>query len=312
MDTATITKLKGLLKAVPLPGRGKPWYFAFTPEAGVKGETKEPLLVVDKAPVTRANLLPQAKKLLGIVAQIELLGAKKVYVGRVDREGMILNFHLDTSKSPDGKVTETFRKAVKTLGDAIKVPELQKHIVDALSSSGQTPDDEHVETMEEESESKPSGGDQDTPAPERPRSSTAPAVVVPSEVVINKSKIVWMAARSTASSELDKLLAAIYGDPEVRAKPELRQMAGTLKKSGWKMDAFDERLVGALDDLKAATTPDAQESEMARCRALLAGYRSALDGDATLQAIDDNPFVKVKVYSTLKKGIDGVYAALKF
>ena len=240
-----------------------------------------------------------AKVLAGLKKSVEGFQGTAVVVGQVSLEGATLRVVADLKRCIGPKLLQAaFVKAWKLGAKALGLDYAAQLIDKALFTE--------EESEEAEPEEAPSTGGS---SEDRHPGTTNPAL--PTPVAINRSKMVWTSAPSTASSEFDKLLKAIYSDPEVRADPDMRAAAGEIEKVGWKMDAFDDRLIGALDALAGASEASAQSAALERCMALIRGYRAALEGDQVLQEIDDNPFAKVKIRASLHAGLQDLDRALQ-
>lgn len=244
-----------------------------------------------------------AKVLAGLKKSVEGFQGTAVVVGQVSLEGATLRVVADLKRCIGPKLLQAaFVKAWKLGAKAIGL-DYAAQLIDKALFTEEESEEESEEAGPEEAPS--TGGSSEDQHPD----TSNPAL--PTPVAINRSKMVWTSARTTASSEFDKLLKAIYSDPEVRADPEMRAAAGEIKKVGWKMDAFDDRLIGALDALAGASEPSAQTAALERCMALIRGYRTALEGDPVLREIDDNPFAKVKIRASLHAGLQDLDRALQ-
>ncbi|MES2642733.1 MAG: hypothetical protein V4850_24835 [Myxococcota bacterium] len=128
----------------------------------------------------------------------------------------------------------------------------------------------------------------------------------PSRFAVSQSRLVWDATRKGASKEMARLVNAIVDDVELQAHPEYATFKTKVLTLPALLAPYDEKLLGVLDDVNAATNPDDRARHLARCRETLRGYRAALAANPTLRRLDDNPFVPVSVFATLQKSLDAM------
>lgn len=300
MDNVSVQKLRELLKQLT-PTAAKPTWFAFALGVGPKGGTPEPMLLLDRqAALLPGNVLAKARAAYKLPA-LELLN-KKVYVGRITRGVTSFTLKVDAAKAPDAHNTEPIQRLLRSFAAKVNLPELVKCDVEVLSAEEQEPDEKEIPASQ--------GVPAAPHAEEASEAADEAPSATPTAVQITRTKMAWTAVRTTASAEYDKLLRAIYSDPEVRADAEMRAQAASLKKTGWSLEAFDDALDGALDTLSAATDPDERDRALTTCRRIVKGYWDALHGDPMLARMDQNPFTPVKIHATLQKGLEAIDRAL--
>jgi hypothetical protein len=121
-----------------------------------------------------------------------------------------------------------------------------------------------------------------------------------------KSSQLWRSCRTQAQTKVGQLKTAIltaYADqPEVAA--ELQKNMGKLDQA---VEGLDARLETTLDAATKVADPAQRHLLAEQSRALIAGYIKYVATDATLQALDENPF---GVQLGLKDTFSKVLAAL--
>lgn len=228
-----------------------------------------------------------------------------VSIGRVEAEGTEIRIVVDRKRSTGQALSQSaFTKAWKAAAKAIGLDRAAQAIDKAVFG------EEESEEVEAEGTGGTGAGPR-APDPETAGSETyRPAPGMPSAVAVNRSRIVWTGARGTAAAEFEKLLNAIYADPDVKEVETLRNLAAQLKKTTWSLEAFDDRLVRELDALVAGPATD-QAKALQRCNDVLRDYRRALDADPVLADIDENPFKPVAVRKTIATALDELETALR-
>jgi hypothetical protein len=128
---------------------------------------------------------------------------------------------------------------------------------------------------------------------EQPAASAQPGSIV----ALQKARLAYDAARKKAHGEVVKLqqamLAEFQGDPEL---PEAQKAALKLEAA---LAGFDDQLLDKLDEAINANTPELREERQLDAADIVDNYFAYLQGHPFLNQVDENPFVKVSVGSTL-------------
>jgi hypothetical protein len=110
---------------------------------------------------------------------------------------------------------------------------------------------------------------------------------------------IWAEAKDAVDAGLDKLQAALHetGDPDLVQIAEFGLNGATDRQS--------VRLMAALRDMDAASTPQARE----KLAAAVEAFQTFLDGDRVVALIEDNPFgIAVPLRSRLSAALDKIAA----
>lgn len=133
----------------------------------------------------------------------------------------------------------------------------------------------------------------------------------PSLQQLSKARLIWIAARKEAKKELDKLGAAVKNDADLAEDPVLlKRAAKYMSGLDRALSTYDARLVDALDEVTNARDEAEKSEAIAKSRDIAKGYKDRIGREKILTEVDENPFVNVSVYATLRKSIEGISALL--
>lgn len=126
----------------------------------------------------------------------------------------------------------------------------------------------------------------------------------PPVAAFQKSRLSWQSARNLAREEVSRLADAILADAELRTLPEFGEIQARLEELPDLLTAFDLRLLETLDDLLVENDAQSRAGLIVQSRALIDEYRTELNSNALVKALDENPWIKTDVFGTLKKSLD--------
>jgi hypothetical protein len=169
--------------------------------------------------------------------------------------------------------------------------------------------EELLDEVEELLEARPSGSDADAEGDETENEDenlaeadtdplAPPPTPGPSIVAVNKARLEWEAARKKVRAELQRMQQAIV--LAVEDESDAEQVTAASVDLFDVLDVLDESLIDILDDLLNAEDGGRRFALRQQALAKLDEYADYVATDELVQSIDDNPFTKVQVRSTLE------------
>ena len=128
-------------------------------------------------------------------------------------------------------------------------------------------------------------------------------------VTYAKSRLAWLAARQRIGGDIAKLRAQLVA--EYKDEPDLEDILDAYDTHVQPiLSAFDEDLADKLDEATNAEDAAARAQLVADAKALIGKYQKFLDGEKLIGDLDDNPFVKLSIRTTMGTTLTALAAAI--
>ena len=169
--------------------------------------------------------------------------------------------------------------------------------VDGPASQGQGGEEEAGTEAEDEAQDE---GDTDAGIasfdPHAPPPSPGPSLVA-----LGKARLEWETARRKVRAELQRMQRVIL--EAIQGEPDAQQVTAASEDLFDVLDVLDESLIDILDDWLIAEDGAQRYALRRQAVAKLDEYSAYLSSDELVLSLDDNPFTKVQVRSTLEAAV---------